>query len=427
MKSPPANFDASRHERHEQILRHFAGTLEPGAQRALNEALASSETLRQEFALLAVQQVHLGQVREEEAGKIVALDTAACPKVRPWFQRWPMAAAAAAVLLLSVAYFWPKDGAQLPEVRLASVQGEVWIEHGDTKHRAKAGLALRPGAVVQTAFGAETVLVFANEPTRLLLTEESVFTLPATNAGPYLLEAGSVAAVVGPRPRGRPLRFRTPQAEAVILGTKFHLNCNASMTHLVVEEGKVNIGRLADNASARVLAGQFAAVRENAPVTASPLPPAGQGTGLLGEYFPRGSFAKPTFRRLDARVQFDWGADRPGARLNIDHFQARWTGWVQAKFSERYVFELVADDGVRLWVDGQLLVDQWDIRSSQTKMRGEIVLQAGRKYDLKLEYYEASGKAFVSLYWQSDSQPREIIPSSQLYPPSLTVLPDNGK
>jgi hypothetical protein len=60
-------------------------------------------------------------------------------------------------------------------------------------------------------------------------------------------------------------------------------------------------------------------------------------------------------------------------------------------------------------------------------MRGEVALQAGRKHDLKLDYYEFSGKAFVSLYWQSDSQPRELIPARQLYPPSQTVLPNHGK
>ena len=427
MKTSRSMFAAGGHEWHEQIVRHFAGALTQEEQRALNQALKESEALREEFALLAVQLVHLGQLREEEAGKIVALDAAAGPKVRPWYQRWQVAAAAAAAIALAVVLWWPKDGAHPPELSLAATQGEVWIQHGDTKRRAKAGLTLRPGEVVQAAFGAEAVLVFANEPTRLVLAEESVFSLPATSATPYLLEAGSVAAVVGPQPRGRPLRFRTPQAEAVILGTEFRLNCNASTTHLAVEEGKVQLRRLADDASAKVDAGQFAVVRQNEPLAASPLPPSGQGSGLLGEYFSRGSSSKPTFGRLDPQVRFDWGDGRPGPGLKEDHFQVRWTGMVQPKFTERYVFELVADDGVRLWVDGQLLVDQWDFHNRQTKMRGEVALQAGRKHDLKLEYFEFSGKAFVSLYWQSDSQPRELIPARQLYPPSQTVLPNHGK
>ena len=100
---------------------------------------------------------------------------------------------------------------------------------------------------------------------------------------------------------------------------------------------------------------------------------------------------------------------------------------MEPKFSERYIFELVADDGVRLWVDGHLLIDQWVIRSRQTKMRGEISLIAGRQYPLKLEYFESSGKAFVSLYWQSDSQPREIIPTSQLYPAATNSLSITNK
>jgi hypothetical protein len=155
---------------------------------------------------------------------------------------------------------------------------------------------------------------------------------------------------------------------------------------------------------------------------ARPLPANGLGTGLLGEYFSWGNFTKPTFRRLDPRVQFDWGADKPGRGLNEDHFQVRWSGTVQPKFTERYYFELVADDGVRLWVDGQLLIDQWVIRSRQAKMRAEISLAADRQYPLRLEYFESSGKAFVSLYWQSDSQPRESIPTMQLYPPATNIV-----
>jgi len=50
-------------------------------------------------------------------------------------------------------------------------------------------------------------------------------------------------------------------------------------------------------------------------------------------------------------------------------------------------------------------------------MCGDIALSAGRSCELKLEYFEASGKAFVSLYWKSESQPREIVPTSQLFPP----------
>jgi hypothetical protein len=302
-------------------------------------------------------------------------------------------------------------------MRFASVEGEVWVQHGDTKRRAIAGIALQPGEVVQTSFGAQALLAFTREATRLTLAEESVFALPDSTPGAYLLEGGTVSAVVAPQRRGRSLHFRTPQAEAAILGTEFRLACHPSATHLAVTGGNVQLRRPADGASVQVGAGQFAVARENAPLVTRPLPPPGQGTGLLGEYFSWGQFEKPTFRRLDSRVRFDWGTARPGPGLNQDHFQVRWTGLVQPQFSERYLFELVADDGVRLWVDGQLLVDQWVTRSEQTTMRGEITLEAGRNYDLTLEYFESSGKAFVSLYWQSDSQPREIIPASQLYPP----------
>jgi hypothetical protein len=317
---------------------------------------------------------------------------------------------------------WASGGPRQPEARLAAIKGEVWIQQGDGKHRAKTGMVLRLGEIVQTSFGAEAVLAFDTEPSRLLLAEESVFALPVSNAAPYVLEVGTLSAVIAPQSRGRPLRFHTPHAEVIILGTKIRLTCNASTTHLAVDEGLVQLRRVADGASVQIGTGQFVAVSETEPLAPNSLPSKGQGTGLLGEYFPGKQFSKVEFRRVDPVVQFDWGTQPPGPRLNFDHFLVRWTGLVEPKFSERYTFELVADDGVRLWVDGRLLIDQWDIRSRQTKMRETIGLEAGRKYDLKLEYFEASGKAFVSLYWQSDSQPREIIPQRQLYPPATNVF-----
>jgi hypothetical protein len=119
--------------------------------------------------------------------------------------------------------------------------------------------------------------------------------------------------------------------------------------------------------------------------------------------------------------------NRPVRGLDADRFLVRWTGLLEPRFSERHTFELVADDGVRLWVDGQLLVDQWGLKSQQTKMRGEMALVAGRKYALKLDYSENTGKAFVSLYWQSESQPREIVPQSQLYPPDTNAVRSASK
>src|SRR5205823_5631639 len=63
--------------------------------------------------------------------------------------------------------------------------------------------------------------------------------------------------------------------------------------------------------------------------------------------------------RTDATVDFDWGGGSPAAALPVDRFSARWTGRVEALLTEAYTFYTTSDDGVRLWVNGQPVIDSW--------------------------------------------------------------------
>jgi hypothetical protein len=74
----------------------------------------------------------------------------------------------------------------------------------------------------------------------------------------------------------------------------------------------------------------------------------------------------------------------------------------------------VADDGVRLWVNNTLLIDDWNEHPAAERT-GTIALLAGKKYSIKLEYFENLQQASVKLMWSSASQAKEIIPVSQLY------------
>ena len=117
--------------------------------------------------------------------------------------------------------------------------------------------------------------------------------------------------------------------------------------------------------------------------------------------------------RTDATVDFDWGGGSPDASISSDHFSARWTGQVQAQFSETYTFYANMDDGVRLWVDGKLLIDTWQDQGP-TERSGTIDLSAGRKYDLRMDYYENGGGAVAKLLWSSASRGKQIIPQERL-------------
>ena len=146
------------------------------------------------------------------------------------------------------------------------------------------------------------------------------------------------------------------------------------------------------------------------------------GTGLYGEYFDGVVFASRRHGRTDAQVNFDWGAGAPpGTGLAADQFSIRWTGWVEPKATGDHTFITYSDDGVRLWVNGALVVDNW---TDHGKMRdaGAIALVKGRKYDLRLEYYERTGAAVIQLAWAYPGQAEHIIPTSQLYPRNIHTL-----
>lgn len=155
----------------------------------------------------------------------------------------------------------------------------------------------------------------------------------------------------------------------------------------------------------------------------TPPPPAactavnGTGSGLRGEYFASKNLTRSTLTRVDPNVDFSWGSAAPNSALPADRFSARWTGQVSPRFSGSTTFYTVSDDGIRLWVNGQLLIDNWTDHGT-TENSASITLTAGQKYDLKLEYYEATGGAVSRLLWSSACEAKQAIPKAQLYPAS---------
>ncbi len=156
----------------------------------------------------------------------------------------------------------------------------------------------------------------------------------------------------------------------------------------------------------------------------------GDGTGLSGAYYsnqPMTFTNPPTLTRTDATVNFNWGSGSPDASISPDHFTVLWTGSVQAQFNEPYTFYTTTDDGVRLWVDGQLIIDKW-IDQGPTEWNGSINLAGGQKYSVTMEYYENGGGAVAELSWSSPATTKSIIPQSQLYPSyASSFLPANSE
>ncbi len=125
------------------------------------------------------------------------------------------------------------------------------------------------------------------------------------------------------------------------------------------------------------------------------------------------SAPEPDVSRIDPTINFNWGNQgQPAPGVPGSNWSASWQGRILANYSETYTFDLTADDGVRLWIDDQLLIDSWHAQDSTTHT-ATITLEAGQWYSFRMDYYQISGDAGVALEWSSASQIREVIPSSQ--------------
>ncbi|MHC4626700.1 MAG: PA14 domain-containing protein [Planctomycetota bacterium] len=154
---------------------------------------------------------------------------------------------------------------------------------------------------------------------------------------------------------------------------------------------------------------------------------AGPGGGVKGQYYNGMNFETLVATRDDPQIDFNWGSGGPDPAAGDDQFSARWTGEVEAAFTETYTFYTNSDDGVRLWVEGQLLVNNWTDHGP-TEDKGTIDLVAGNTYSLQMEYYENGGGAVAELRWSSPRTPKQVIPQAALSLPikAGTPKPANG-
>ncbi len=144
-------------------------------------------------------------------------------------------------------------------------------------------------------------------------------------------------------------------------------------------------------------------------------------TGLAGVYYPNADLTgNPVAARVDSVVNFTWSGS-PAAGVSADHFSVRWTGKLNPRYTGKYTFITKSDDGVRLFVNGTKIIDNWTSHAAVENV-ATAVLSAGVNADIKMEFYDGSGGATAQFFWQSKSQAREIVPTSQLTPAALPVV-----
>ena len=152
--------------------------------------------------------------------------------------------------------------------------------------------------------------------------------------------------------------------------------------------------------------------------TATATPTPALITDWRAEYFANGSLGgDPVVIRNDTAIDFNWGRSSPDPRIPADGFSARWTR--QIDFLEgTYRFVLSADDGIRLWVDGALLADEWH-DGVLTDYQAELYLPRGA-HALRIEYYENLGDAMVQLRWSQGRPPTPSVTPTPTSTPTTT-------
>jgi alkaline phosphatase D len=160
-----------------------------------------------------------------------------------------------------------------------------------------------------------------------------------------------------------------------------------------------------------------------------PPPPPPPSAGLFGEYFNSVNLTNLAGTRVDPTISFksDWGPAPPGTAVSADDvYSARWTGFVETAAAGAWTFYTTSNDGVRLWVDDQLIINNWTTHAV-VQNSGTLTLATGW-HSIRLEYFQQAGLAEVTLSFQGPGQPKTIIPQSKLRtaPPDPPPPPEAG-
>ena len=140
------------------------------------------------------------------------------------------------------------------------------------------------------------------------------------------------------------------------------------------------------------------------------------GGGLTAQYFDNIDFTNLKVTRTDPLVSFDFGTGSPDPLIAADTFSVRWTGTITPAFSEAYTLYTTSDDGIRVTVNGTVVINNFTDHAPIENSGTTAVLNAGQAYSIQIDYYENGGGALAALSWSSASQAKQLVPQSRLAP-----------
>ncbi|MES2440710.1 MAG: DUF1800 family protein [Verrucomicrobiota bacterium] len=156
----------------------------------------------------------------------------------------------------------------------------------------------------------------------------------------------------------------------------------------------------------------------------------GTTTNWNGTYYNNSTFTLPVAKSQPDAASItgggaDWLTGSPDPLIFHNNFSTRWFGQVLPQYSQTYFFVAKANEGSKVWINNQLIIDKWS-GSSGSDQTGSIALQAGVLYDLRMESYEVSGTSEAHLSWYSQDQAKQIVPTNRLFPTSTGTTPLAG-
>ncbi|ADB40621.1 OmpA family protein [Spirosoma linguale] len=121
--------------------------------------------------------------------------------------------------------------------------------------------------------------------------------------------------------------------------------------------------------------------------------------GLKGDYYVGTNFERKVFTRIDPQLNFNWRGRSPGPGLPESYYSIRWTGKLLAPVSGEYRFYAKVDDGIRVWVGNKKVMDSWQLNDSES-FGGQVILEAGKLYDLRVDFFNDMLEGEIQLFWQ---------------------------
>lgn len=429
----------------ELILRHLDQETSEEETSQINEYLANDAEFQRRFCAIVMQ---VAQIRRLLAASCLveppaASDSSAVPTddverridlgsspandptlLKRWMNRSKrllLAVAVGASFAAVGVWVWSRQSVEALSAGVVEFHGEVHVRRGDTLEPVTRGRKVRPS---------ETMLTGATGYVRLNYTDGSVVDLNGDTEVTVLsherskaidLVRGTIFLDIAKQPEFAPFIINPGRRDqVVVVGTKLQLNRTADgETRVGVVSGKVKVGV---REKAVVVESQSETVVKDghAPLPAKSLVAStvwyGLNRGLIATYYDNPDFTGPSATRIDPNVDFNWQLGAPVEGIDGEDFSARWTGQIEPVNTDDYVFTIPVDDSARLWIDGVLVIDAWNTPPRSKHNSPPVRLEAGRRYDIRVDYRDLLHHAEVHLYWSSSTFRETLVPQLVLFP-----------